>query len=215
MVWQTYDYYFEPTGAYFGCKKASEPLHIQFNSYTGNVEVVNISGGDVHATAKAEIFTMNGEKAMAKEVDVDSNEDSTVICFPVEVPADITDVYFIRLKLLNGDKVLSENFYWQGKEEGNYQALRSLANADVDLKCETKGDGEIWKSSISITNKSDVPALMLRLKACNKDGGLITPVIYSDNYVFLMPGESRTIDVEVAEADAHGAPAFAISGFNL
>lgn len=215
MVWQTYDYYFEPTGAYFGCKKASEPLHIQFNSFTGNVEVVNISGGDVRAIARAEIFTMNGEKALTKEVDVNSNEDSTVICFPVEVPADITDVYFIRLKLLDGDKVLSENFYWQGKEEGNYQALRKLAKADVSLKCDTKGDGKVWKSSVSVTNSADVPALMLRLKACAKDGGLITPVIYSDNYFFLMPGESRTIDVEVAEADAHGAPRFDISGFNL
>ena len=27
MVWQTYDYYFDPTAA-FACKKASEPLHI-------------------------------------------------------------------------------------------------------------------------------------------------------------------------------------------
>jgi Exo-beta-D-glucosaminidase Ig-fold domain len=29
MVWQTYDYYLEPTAGYFGAKKASEPLHIQ------------------------------------------------------------------------------------------------------------------------------------------------------------------------------------------
>jgi hypothetical protein len=31
MIWQTYDYYFDPTAAYFGCKKASEPIHIQWN----------------------------------------------------------------------------------------------------------------------------------------------------------------------------------------
>ena len=46
FVWQTYDYYFEPTAAYFGAKKASEPLHIQWNPATDNVEVVNYSGGD-------------------------------------------------------------------------------------------------------------------------------------------------------------------------
>lgn len=215
MVWQTYDYYFEPTGAYFGCKKASEPLHIQFNSYTGNVEVVNISGGDVHATAKAEIITMDGRTVGGNETELDSNEDSTVICFPVEVPADITDVYFIRLKLIAGDKILSENFYWEGKEEGNYQALRSLAKADVKMKAATAPDGETWKSTVTVTNGSDVPALMLRLKACDKDGKLVTPVIYSDNYFFLMPGETKTVDVEVAKADSPGAPVFEISGFNL
>ena len=46
FVWQTYDYYFDPTAAYFGIKKASEPLHIQWNPATDNVEVVNYSGGN-------------------------------------------------------------------------------------------------------------------------------------------------------------------------
>ena len=45
FVWQTYDYYFDPTAAYFGAKKASEPLHIQWNPVTDNVEVVNYSAG--------------------------------------------------------------------------------------------------------------------------------------------------------------------------
>src|SRR3712207_9255915 len=39
-VWQTYDYYFEPTAAYFGVKKACEPLHVQYNPTTHGVQVV-------------------------------------------------------------------------------------------------------------------------------------------------------------------------------
>jgi hypothetical protein len=31
FVWQTYDYYFDTSAGYFGSKKASEPLHIQWN----------------------------------------------------------------------------------------------------------------------------------------------------------------------------------------
>ncbi len=46
FVWQTYDYYLEPTAAYFGAKKACEPLHVQWNPVTDNVEVVNYSAGD-------------------------------------------------------------------------------------------------------------------------------------------------------------------------
>jgi hypothetical protein len=41
MTWQTYDWYFEPTAAYFGCKKASEPIHIQWNPSDDSIEVVN------------------------------------------------------------------------------------------------------------------------------------------------------------------------------
>lgn len=52
MVWQTYDYYLEPTAAYFAIKKASEPLHIQWNPATDEVEVVNYSAGThSHLTA--------------------------------------------------------------------------------------------------------------------------------------------------------------------
>ena len=32
-------YYFDPSAAYFGSKKASEPLHIQWNPVTDRVEV--------------------------------------------------------------------------------------------------------------------------------------------------------------------------------
>ena len=45
FVWQTYDYYFDPTAGYFGSKKGSEPLHIQWNAATDNIEVVNYSAG--------------------------------------------------------------------------------------------------------------------------------------------------------------------------
>ena len=43
LVWQTYDYDFEPTAAYFGSKKACEPLHIQWNPLSDSIEVVNYS----------------------------------------------------------------------------------------------------------------------------------------------------------------------------
>ena len=216
MVWQTYDYYLDPTAAYFGCKKACEPLHIQFNALSGNVEVVNISGGDrTGLVARAEVFTMYGESASCHELNLDSNEDSTVICFPVEVPEDITDVYFIRLTLLENGSAVSENFYWEGKEDGNYQALRTVGQASVAMKSSVEQDGDVWKASVTLTNKSSVPAMMIRVKAVDKLGDVISPAIYSDNYIFLMPGDSRTIDVEVADADSFEAPRIEFSGFNL
>ncbi|MBE0657767.1 MAG: discoidin domain-containing protein, partial [Bryobacteraceae bacterium] len=46
FVWQTYDYYLEPTASYFASKKAAEPLHIQWNPLSDAVEVVNYSGGN-------------------------------------------------------------------------------------------------------------------------------------------------------------------------
>ena len=68
MVWQTYDYYFEPTAAYFAIKKASEPLHIQWNPATDEVEVVNYSGGMRKGlTAKTQLLNMDASVAWEKE----------------------------------------------------------------------------------------------------------------------------------------------------
>ena len=67
MVWQTYDYYLEPTAAYFAIKKASEPLHIQWNPATDEVEVVNYSAGKRNnLTAKVQILNMDGSIAWEK-----------------------------------------------------------------------------------------------------------------------------------------------------
>jgi len=72
MVWQTYDYYLEPTAAYFGCKKASEPIHIQWNPVYNHIEVVNDNGRNrVGLTAKAQLINMDGSVQWEKETKLD------------------------------------------------------------------------------------------------------------------------------------------------
>ena len=85
FVWQTYDYYFEPTAAYFGCKKGSEPLHIQWNRYADTVEVVNYSAGSVKGlSARVELLNIDGAKMQDRSFALDSSEDSVVTCLRME-----------------------------------------------------------------------------------------------------------------------------------
>src|SRR3954452_10086617 len=39
--WTLYDFYFKPGGGYFGAKKANEPVHIAYDYFTRDVDVVN------------------------------------------------------------------------------------------------------------------------------------------------------------------------------
>jgi hypothetical protein len=41
FLWQTYDYYYDLTGAYWGVKKACEPVHIQWSYADNSVKVIN------------------------------------------------------------------------------------------------------------------------------------------------------------------------------
>ena len=57
---------------------------------------------------------------------------------------------------------------------------------------------------------------MIRLNLKGDDGEQILPVIYSDNYFHMMPGESRTIEIEWKTEDARGCkPVVEITGMNL
>jgi hypothetical protein len=206
FVWQTYDYYLEPTAGYFGAKKACEPLHIQWNPVTDNVEVVNYSAGDARGlTASAQLLNMDGAVKWERPAPVDSSEDSMVSPIHMEYPEGLTPVQFIRLKLARGGETISENFYWRGLEEYNYRALRDLPKVKLEAVTHAERQGGRWLLTTTVHNPAKTPALMVKLKAVReKSGDRILPAIYSDNYIALMPGERRTVRTELEDADTRG-----------
>jgi len=140
-----------------------------------------------------------------KTAPVDSAEDSTVSCIKMEYPAGLTAVHFLRLKLSRQGETVSENFYWRGLEDGDYRALRTLAQANVGAATRMEQRDGRWRLSTELHNVSATPALMVCVKAVReKTGDRILPALYSDNYVALMPGESRTIVIDLADADTRG-----------
>ncbi len=218
FVWQTYDYYFEPTAAYFGCKKGCEPLHIQWNPVTESVEVVNISGGNVQGlTAAVEVLDMDGKKEWEKSITLDSQEDSANSCMKMEYPSELTPLHFLRLSLTRGADTISTNFYMRGPTEGNYRAIRQLPKVKLEASTDVTRQDHRWHLATELHNPSGLPALMVRLKAVReKSGDRILPAIYSDNYIALMPGERRTIRTELEHADTRGeTPRIVVEGFNV
>ncbi len=218
FVWQTYDYFLEPTAAYFGCKLACEPLHIQWNRGAETIEVVNYSAGDRRGlTASVEILNLDGRRMGMKTASLDSAEDSTVIAITLEYPEGLSPLHFLRLKLKDGQTVLSANDYMRGLVEEDYRAIRQLAKAKVTSHTTTARQGDQWRLTTVLKNTSAWPALMTRVKAVRaQSGDRILPAIYSDNYLMLMPGERRTVTTALLHQDTRGeTPAIVVSGFNL
>jgi hypothetical protein len=61
LVWQTYDYYYDLTGAFWGAKKACEPLHIQWNPVTNGIKIINTTKTDeVGLTASVDVYNLDG-----------------------------------------------------------------------------------------------------------------------------------------------------------
>ena len=112
--------------------------------------------------------------------------------------------------------LVSENLYWRGKEEGNLQALKSVAPATLSGEVLSSAAGGEVRLTLRLENTGDTPAMMLRVKVTDTaTGDLVVPVLYSDNYFFLMPGESREVSVRLQKEDMAGLPKVSVSGFNV
>jgi hypothetical protein len=218
FLWQTYDYYLEPMGAYFSSKNACEPLHIQWNRVTDAVDVVNYSAGDLRGlTALAEVLNIDGTLKWKKDASLDSVEDSSTTCFQIELPAELTPVHFVRLTLSRGGTPVSTNLYLRGMQEGNFRAIRELPKARLKVSTEVVRRSDQWHMSTRVQNSSAHPALMVKLTVVReKSGDRILPAIYNDNYFTLLPGDERTIQTELNHADTRGErPRMLVRGFNV
>lgn len=215
MVWSTYDYWFDPTASYFGCKKACEPLHIQFNPVTRKVEVVNLCAGK-HPVMKvaAQWLDMWGKEISLQTAVIASAEDTTIEALDLSFPEG-HEVCYLKLELAENDKTVSTNFYIQGREEYSFRPLTELPLATVATGGGIGDMGDAWRVNFEIGNIGEVPALMLHAVVRDENGERVLPAFWSDNYIHLMPGEKRVLFVEIKKADCKGQPQVTLEGFNL
>jgi hypothetical protein len=206
LVWQTYDYDFEPTAAYFGSKKGCEPLHIQWNPLTDSVEVVNYSvPGSPRLVAEMEILTPEGVIIGKNKSVVVCPIDGTQRCFAVGLPADSTKLSLLRLKLTKDGNLVSENSYWRGLEESARVAKRHVMNVSLQSRSALQRIGETWHLTSTIVNTTGCAVIAATLRVVGeKTGNRILPAYYSDNYFTLLPGERRSVKVEGSLRDTGG-----------
>ena len=220
MVWQTYDYYFEPTAAFFGSRKGCEPLHIQHNPITDCTEIVNRTGmPHKKFTATTRLLDIYGKQIDMSKTKIDIATDTTLQIPTPSLPAGYNGVYFLDQSLTDSKgKILSENFYVLSTEPYNYQALNTIGNATVKMSCsKPRSKGTSQAMTVTLRNTSKTPAMLLRLNLLDADGDQILPANYSDNYIHLMPGRTATVTVEwdMADTRSDSLPHIDITGFNL
>jgi hypothetical protein len=221
FVWQLYHHDLEPNSALFAVKKAAELVHIQLNESNGEVEVINnlaapLEGGRAHLS----IYNLDGSIAYQHDFDVSAAPSAATRLGAVEWPASLSAVHFVKLDLRDADgKLMSENFYWRGMPENqdDLTALGNLPTVTLDAKV-TRREVE-GKSFFDVTlhNPGTQIALMAHLQLRRKGSGQrVLPVYYSDNYLSLVPKESRTITIEAATSDlkAEGAVVL-VDGWNV
>jgi exo-1,4-beta-D-glucosaminidase len=223
FYWQLYDYFFMPNGAFYGAKKACEPLHVQYNYKENAVQLVNCFYQDfdgLKVTAKA--FDFDAKQIYSKEVMTSMKADESKILFKLDLPKGPTDIYFVKLILQDkAGKEISSNFYWlsaKGDENADFTDLSKLPPVDVTVKLNplSKENGKL-KLIGEFTNPSTSLAFGLNPKLLSfSTREPILPIFWQDNYFTLLPGEKRTIEMQVdALLVTEAKLLFKLDGWNL
>jgi hypothetical protein len=214
-VWQTYDYDMDVNGSYYGARKGCEPVHVQADPTGWQVVVANHTTAAITgATVTAELFDLSGKKlGTAQSAAVTAAASSAVTLFAVPFADGLPALHLLRLKLTGAKgEALSENVYWRYRNPGDMQALNSLARTRLTVRT-TSNRGTY---TTTVRNDGRTVAAMLRLSLRDKrSGARVLPVRYSDNYFWLLPGESRTVTVtKLPGATQNGDAQLVVDGYN-
>ncbi|MCQ2141492.1 MAG: glycoside hydrolase family 2 [Bacteroidales bacterium] len=208
VEWQVYSWDYETMASFFGCKKACEPVHIQMNLDDLDVVVLNTTVEEKSALkAEMALYTLEGKKLSSvthKLAQLPAN--ALTECFQADLSAG-KGVYIVRLSLKDAkNKVLSQNDYLRS-EDGSFRAMDS---SKIHLTAKWNKDG-----SFTVKNPAKVAAIGIKLNARYlSDGTAVLPAFFSDGYVNLLPGESRTFTVSYT-AKGRSRVGISVDGYNV
>ena len=203
LYWQLYDCYQVPTAAYYGTKKACAPVQLVYNYAEKSVYGVDDAVPAAAYTAVLRLYD-TASKLMREErqaVTLAPRE-------PQKLFENVAGPAFLDLQLLDAAGALvARNFYCLPEGETDYawnkadwwglpiNAYASLAFVDrlpaveVEMCCTPTGSG--WE--VQLHNPSEHISFQNILKAFTADGLLAPGVIWSDNFVSLLPGETLSL----------------------
>ena len=222
-VWQTYDYDLDVNGSYHGARKACEPLHVQADPVNWGVLAVNNSAAALSdATITARVLDLNGnDLASPQQQKVSPQASSTAAAFTVPFTDSLPDLHLLRLELTDSaGKILSDNLYVRYRKDVDVQGLNSLGTAKVQTRVVAKQPGRDRRGlTVELKNTGSVVAAMLRLDVVDRNSGhRVLPAQASENYLWLLPGQTRQVDVSwptYAEEPSHSSPQVMVEAYNL
>jgi len=213
ITWQVYDWYMQSHAGYYGTKKASELLHVQFNRDDRSVSFLNLLNRkleNIRLTATLYDSSLNTVWTEAKVI---SSEMNSALNSGIIVPESKTVEF---LKLTSKDKngiLIADNFYWLN-ELNNFKALNSLPSPTLSVGAKSVSTDGRKKYKIEITNNGKSIAFMVTLKAVGKESDQeLLPSFWTDNYLNLLPGESKTLLFEIENEDLIEMPVLKVSSF--
>ena len=235
IFWHLFDWYLRPGGGYFGSKKANEPVHVMYSYDDASVAVVSALRAPLERVRlRARVLNADLSVKFARDTTIDVAADSTLRIFTIPQLDGLSGTHFVDLRLIGrADSVISRNFYWLSTHPdqlnldsttwyvtpvsgyADFSGLQQLPGAAVRAGVRFEQQGDMGVAQVTVTNTGTALAFFVQLDI-RAGGSGVLPIEWSDNYVSLLPGETRRLVARYRLRDQHGAsPVLAVSGWNL
>jgi len=216
--WQIYSADYDTQASYYGVKKATETLHVQMNLPDYALAVVNTTR-DAHEglSLRTRVLSLDGAELLSQSQTVTAAADAVTTLAPVPLAALLAKhgVVIVALALRDSDgHTLSENVYWPARDASSYAALDRLAAQALELGASAHVDGAEVVTEVAARNPGTVPILAAKLTLLDAQGRRILPAYYSDNYLSVLPGETRRVTLRYPVTGA-GPAHLEVRGWNV
>jgi hypothetical protein len=217
-TWQIYSHDYDTHAAFFGAKKGSEPVHVQVNLPDRTVAVINSLGAPIaDARLRLRNFALDGALLDDRTIPVAAGAHGVALA-GAAVPDAVFErasVVITKLELLDsGGTLLSENLYWLARDPAAYRAMTAMETVAVSLTPRRIADSGEQVIEATLSNPGTTPALMIKLTVLDAAGERVLPAYWSDNYVSLLPGETRVVTIR-APLSAAMPDTIAVRGWNV
>ena len=216
MMWQIMSHDYDTHAAFYGFKTAAEPVHVQMTLPDHRVQLVNNVPDGFDATVTARIVALGGATLGEKSAAVHAGGGVTT-AVPLDLSTELArdGAVVVALDARSGDTLLSHNIYWVARDDVAMRAFDAMPAQPVTVDV-ARGPGAAGESRIVATlrNTGSAPALNVKLTLLDDHGARILPAYYSDNYVSLLPGETRRVTVDYP-ASGHATARIALRGWNV
>ncbi len=218
-MWQILSHDYDTQASYYGVKIASEPIHIQLDLSNYEVAVVNNTTAPLAGLSlDASVYSLANKLLLHHQEQKNAGANSVTDGFNLDLaPLLASDVVLVKLDLRGaGGQLVSQNLYWLAAGSSSYRALNRLPPAEISASASSSRTGDTLRIRVRLQNNGSAAALENKLTLLNAgDGSRILPAYFSDNYVSLLPGETREIEIEFPASAAKGPAQVAIRGWNL
>jgi exo-1,4-beta-D-glucosaminidase len=210
VYWQLYDYYLLPTSAYYAARKANEPLQLIYDYYNKSVFAVNETRKDAdNQYAIITLLDFDSKVLLRKKINfkVRSNKSEQILKLD-----SLNTGTFLDLKMFDRKgHLINQNFYWLSatpdvfdwakttwaytplKEFADFSELGSLPTAEIKSSVTLLQLADQIELKLDLKNQSDKTAFFINLTLLDKSDNQMFPVFWDDNYISILPGESRQI----------------------